>query len=294
MQSSRSKGIYMILVGASLWGASGTAVQYLFEQKHLSPDWLLMVRMIVAGLIMLIYDKYAGRDIWAIWRHPTHRYKIIIYAIIGMFMTQYGYFIAIQYGNAATATVLQYLMPVIVLVYSLWRTRHFPGKVEVTAVFLATMGTYLLVTKGNWDTLAISQQTLFWGILSAFAMAFYTLYPREMLKTYSSTMVIGWSMFIGGIFINVFLQPWPFTGIMDFGTVIGMTVLILFGTLIAFYCYLDSTKYIKASEVGALASVEPLSSVLLAIVILHVDFGLAEILGVACIISTVFLLARQK
>ena len=96
------------------------------------------------------------------------------------------------------------------------------------------------------------------------------------------SMVIGWSMFIGGIFINVFLQPWPFIGIMDFGTVIGMTVLILFGTLIAFYCYLDSTKYIKASEVGALASVEPLSSVLLAVVILHVDFGLAEILGVAC------------
>ena len=96
------------------------------------------------------------------------------------------------------------------------------------------------------------------------------------------------------IFINVFLKPWPFIGIMDFGTVIGMTVLILFGTLIAFYCYLDSTKYIKASEVGALASVEPLSSVLLAVVILHVDFGLAEILGVACIISTVFLLARQK
>lgn len=284
----------MILVGASLWGASGTAVQYLFEQKKLTPEWLLMVRMIVAGLIMLIYDKFAGRDIWAIWHHPSYRYKIIIYAIIGMFMTQYGYFIAIEYGNAATATVLQYLMPVIVLVYALLRTRRLPGKIEVAAVFLATMGTYLLVTRGNWDTLAISPQTLFWGILSAFAMAFYTLYPGDMLRTYSSTMVIGWSMFIGGIFINVFFHPWPFTGIMDLGTVIGMTVLILFGTLIAFYCYLDSTKYIKASEVGALASVEPLSSVLLAVVILHVDFGLAEMIGVACIIATVFLLARQK
>ena len=81
---------------------------------------------------------------------------------------------------------------------------------------------------------------------------------------------------------------------MDLSTILGMLVLILFGTVIAFYCYLDSTKYISHSEVGALASLEPLSSVILAVVLLNIDFGIAETMGVACIISMVFLLARQK
>ena len=294
MKNLRSKGISMIVLGASLWGASGTAVQYLFEQKHLSPEWLLMARMLLAGIILLTYDKCSKQDIWAIWRHPTHRYKIIIYALLGMFMTQYSFFLAIKNGNAATATVLQYLMPVIILIYSLFHTKRLPGRVEVVSVGLAMLGTYLLVTKGNWDTLAISPQTLFWGIMSAFAMTFYTLYPGEMLKSYSSTLVIGWSMFLGGCFICVVFHPWPFVGIMDLSTILGMLVLILFGTVIAFYCYLDSTKYISHSEVGALASLEPLSSVILAVVLLHIDFGIVETIGVACIISMVFLLARQK
>ncbi len=168
MENMRSKGMLMIVFGASLWGASGTAIQYLFEQKHLTPQWLLMARMMIAGVFMLLYAKIAKQDIWAIWYHKIYRYKIIFYAIIGMFMTQYSFFMAIKYGNAATATVLQYLMPVFVLFYSLLVTKRWPGKLETTSVFLAMLGTYMLVTKGNWETLEISERTLFWGILAAF------------------------------------------------------------------------------------------------------------------------------
>ncbi|MEG0830911.1 MAG: DMT family transporter [Acidaminococcaceae bacterium] len=291
---TRTKGIWMILVGGSLWGASGTAVQYLFETKHLTPEWLLMMRMMVTGILMLGYEFFRGGNLWALWQHPKHRFAIINFAVFGMICCQYFYFLAIKYGNAATATVLQYLMPVLVLLYSLWQWRRRPQQVEVISVGLAMLGTYLLITKGNWNALAISEETLFYGVLSAFAMAFYTIYPQEMLNYYSSTMVIGWGMLISGVLMNIFLSPWPFTGIFDWQTVLGMSVLIIFGTFIAFYCYLESTKYIKASEVGALASVEPLASVVLAMLFLHISFGPAELLGIACIIGTVFILARQK
>lgn len=284
----------MILCGASLWGASGTAVQYLFEYKKLTPEWLLMIRMMITGILMLGYEYCKGSDIWLVIRNRQDRFAIINFAVFGMICCQYFYFLAIKYGNAATATVLQYLMPVIVLVYFLWRTRRQPSNTELGSVIMALVGTYLLITKGNWASLAISGETLFYGILSAFAMAFYTIYPKKLLMKYSSTMVIGWGMFIAGILMNIFLQPWPFTGIFDWQTVCAMSVLIIFGTFIAFSCYLESTKYIKASEVGALASVEPLASVVLAVVVLDVDFGLVDTLGVFCIISTVFILARQK
>ena len=45
----------MVLGGASLWGASGVAVQYLFEVQHLDPTWLASVRMLIAGIIMLLF-----------------------------------------------------------------------------------------------------------------------------------------------------------------------------------------------------------------------------------------------
>lgn len=291
---NRRKGIVMVLCGASLWGASGVAVQYLFQSQQLDPTWLASVRMLVAGLIMLLFDWRSGKDVFMIWQKARYRKQLFLFGIFGMMGTQYTYYLAINYGNAATATVLQYLMPVIVLLYAVWKVRRKPSLMEMVSVLLAMLGTYLLITKGQWDHLAISRETLFWGILSAFAMAFYTIQPKELLSRYSSVSVIGWSMIIGGGILTFLRRPWPFKGIWDMNTFLALVAVVIFGTIIAFYTYLESTKYIKPSEVGALASVEPLASVVLSVILLNVEFGLPDSLGVACILGTVFLLSRQK
>lgn len=292
--NKREKGIFMVLCGASLWGASGVAVQYLFQYKLLDPTWLAGTRMLIAGFIMLVICSFSGEELMGPWRQPRYRKQLIVFGIFGMMATQYTYYLAINHGNAATATVLQDLMPVIVLLYSVWRARRSPSAIETVSVFLAMMGTYLLITKGRWDELAISPATAFWGVLSAFAMAFYTIQPGELLRRYSSSLVIGWSMVIGGGVLAVARQPWEFTGVWDWQTCLAMAAVIVFGTIIAFYTYLESTKYINPSEVGALASVEPLSSVVLSVALLKVDFGLPDWAGVACIMGTVLLLSRQK
>jgi drug/metabolite transporter (DMT)-like permease len=69
---------------------------------------------------------------------------------------------------------------------------------------------------------------------------------------------------------------------------------IIFGTLIAFYCYLESLKHISASEAIVLASAEPLSAAALSVLWLHVTFGWTEWLGTILIIATVFLLSQRK
>lgn len=47
------KGLSMVLLGAVLWGVSGTAAQVLFQHYGLNPGWLVTVRMSVAGLLLL-------------------------------------------------------------------------------------------------------------------------------------------------------------------------------------------------------------------------------------------------
>lgn len=293
-KQQRMKGIYMILLGGAMWGASGISVQFLFEQKYLRPDWLVLQRMLISGIVFLIWSRLGGTDIAAVWRDRGDRWRLLFYSVCGMFFTQYSYFITISLSNAPTATVIQYLMPVIVLLYSLLRYRRRPSASEVGAVMLAVLGTFLIVTRGDFSTLALSPRTLVWGLLSAFAMALYTVYPRGLLIKYSSTCIIGWSMLIGSAFVSIFLKPFPFSGIMDWGTAGGMTVLILFGTIIAFYTYLESTKYINPAEVGALSSVEPLTSVILGVLFMGLRPGLMEAAGMLCIIATVIILARKQ
>ena len=290
----RKKGIIMVLAGAPLWGASGVAVQYLFNAKHVTPEWVLTVRMFVTAILFLAVDKFQGQDVFGFWKKPGNCKEMLIFSFFGSLGMQLPFFIAIDMSNAPTATVLQYLMPVIVLFWCLYKNKQKPSKTEILAVFLAILGTYLLATKGNWTSLAISSEGLFWGILSAFGMAIYTVYPKKLLAENSSMSVLGWSSFVTGIYLLVLTWPFPTKGILDWQTWSAFGVLVFLGTFVSYFLYLESTKYIKPYEVSSLAAVEPLSSLVLAILLLGVKFILIDLVGVACIITTVILLARQK
>ncbi|PRR77812.1 putative inner membrane transporter YicL [Clostridium liquoris] len=291
----RVKGIVLAITGAMLWGVSGTVAQYLFQEKGFSAEWLVVIRLLVSGIILLVYSLIKGdKNIWKVWKTKHDRFSLVFYGIVGMIGVQYAYFAAIKYGNAATATILQYLSPVIITCYLAIRTRKMPNFREITAIALAMLGTFFIITKGDINSISISKLTLFWGIISAFAAAFYTLYPRYLLARWGSILTAGWGMLIGGIAFSFIHQPWDFTGEWSIGSIAAVIFVVLFGTIIAFCCYLQSLKYIKPTEASVLDSMEPLSAAFLSIVWLKVPLSIAEWFGTICIISTVIILSRAK
>ncbi|WML44435.1 EamA family transporter [Neobacillus sp. PS3-40] len=292
---SRSKGIILVLIAALFWGVSGTVAQYLFHQQGFSAEWLVDIRLLFSGVILLLFAYTVKKqNIWSIWKNKRDILALILFGIFGMLGVQYTYFIAILYGNAASATVLQYLAPVFITCFLCIQAKKFPAKYEIFAVLLALIGTFLLVTNGNIQTLSISKPAFFWGILSAFALAFYTLQPGGLLSKWGSLLIVGWGMLIGGIGFSFISPPWKFQGHWSVPSLFAVLFVVIFGTLIAFFCYLESTKYIRASETSLLACAEPLSAAFLAVVWLHVPFGLGEWIGTLCIILTIFLLSAVK
>jgi drug/metabolite transporter (DMT)-like permease len=291
----RGKGIVLVLIAATFWGVSGTVAQYLFQQQGFSTSWLVDIRLIFSGIGLLMFAHSSGKqNIWSIWRNKQDSIHLIVFGIIGMLGVQYTYFAAIQLGNAATATILQYLAPVIIACYLCFRAKVFPTKNEVIAIILALLGTFLLVTKGNIYSLSISGTAFFWGILSAFALAFYTLYPGSLLNKWGSLITVGWGMMIGGIGFSFIQPPWRFQGHWSLPSFLSVLFVVIFGTLIAFFCYMESLKYIRASEASLLACVEPLSAASLAVFLLHVPFSPAEWVGAFSIIATIFILSVVK
>ena len=47
------KGVALVALGALLWGGSGVAAQFLLQQKGFSTEWLVMMRMTLAGILLL-------------------------------------------------------------------------------------------------------------------------------------------------------------------------------------------------------------------------------------------------
>lgn len=293
-KSTIYKGFSLAIAAAILWGVSGTLAQFLFQKREINVEWLITVRMLLSGICLLSFAKTSERaPIFEIWKTKNDRLQLLAFSMFGMLAVQYTYFAAIKHSNAATATVLQYAGPIIIAIYLAFKHKRLPSLLELFAIILAIIGTFLLVTNGNINTLAISNTALFFGLASAVSLAIYTLMPITLLSKHKSSVVIGWSVLCGGIAFSFMKAPWDIQGVWDTKTYLFTALIILFGTVFPFYFYLTSVKLIGGQKASLLASAEPLSATLLAVSWLHVPFSLWDWIGTFCIIATVFILSKK-
>lgn len=294
--SDKLKGIILAITAAVLWALCGIATQILFKDSRISSEWLVEVRLMLSGLLLIIYGLIKNKNnLIKVWNDRTDIKQLVIFSFLGMTGMQYTYFMAIKEGNAASATVLQFLCPVIIVCFLIIYKRKIPQKLELLAIGTALTGTFLFVTKGNINSFSISVPAFSWGIASAFAMAFYTLQPKKLLDKYDSPSIVGWAMIIGGIVFNIIHPIWDFDmGILTIKSVLYILFIVIFGTLLSFLSYLQSLKYIEPSIASLLCSVEPLSASVLSIFIFGAMFGSVQWIATLLIISTVFILSKSK
>lgn len=120
---------------------------------------------------------------------------VLIYAFFGLALCQLTYYLTIEYSNAGTATVLQYMAPVIILAITCFCDKRVPFANEVICMILALSGVFFLATHGSLNSLALSPKALIIGIISAFTVVVYNMQPARLLKKHSpvvlSTLLLG-------------------------------------------------------------------------------------------------------
>ena len=292
MKKNDNTGMLSTFVGGTLWGINGVMGNYLFLNKNVTTPWLIPYRLILAGFLLLSYLYYKkGSKIFDILKNPKDLLQIVLFGLIGMLGTQYTYFSAIQFSNAAIATVLTYFGPTLVLIYMCLREKRKPLKYEIVSICLSSFGVFLLATHGDITSLQISFKALVWGILSALSVVFYTVQPESLLKKYGASIVVAWGMMIGGIFITFVAKPWNISVIFDFVTFLVLMLIIVFGTIIAFILYLTGVNIIGPTKASIIACIEPVAATICAILFLGVTFDFLDVIGFICIISTIFIVA---
>lgn len=292
--SHYKSGVLFTVVGALLWGISGTSGQFLLQQRGLTSGWLVAVRMLMAGLIllMLCYKK-EKEAIFRVWKDKRDRRDLFLFAALGLSFCQYTYFATISHSNAGTATVLQFLAPVLIMVYLSFKNSRLPRPAEMTAIIFAVAGIFLLATHGRFDSLSTSKEALTYGLLSAVAVVIYNLQPVRLIKTYGTLLSLGWGMLIGGILLSIMYQPWRIIGTWDIAAFASLLVIILFGTVISFSLYLEGVQRIGATVGSLLSSAEPLSATFLSVFWLGTSLHWTDLVGIVLILSTVFLLTLK-
>lgn len=295
--SSKKTGFVLVITGAVFWGISGTVSKKLFQHGAIDVNWLVTVRLLVAGVLLLaIQGLMRDRSqIWGVWKKRKPAVQLMVFGLFGMLAVQYTYMASIQRGNAAVATLLQDLAPVMIILYSILRRRMTLTRKEVLAIWLALAGCFLLLTNGSVTRLSVPAAAMVWGVLSGIAVAFYTLYAVPLLKQFDSLVIVGWAMIIGGSGLSFIHPPWQ----IDRNNLtpeiwLYLLFVILFGTMIAFWFYIESLQSLSPKETSLLGSLEPLSAVVTTVFWLKEPFGVFQWLGTGCIIGLVLLLALNQ
>lgn len=294
-EKSYTAGVLMVIVGGIMWGCSGTAGEYLFSHSDLTTLDFTCYRELIAGALILGWCLlHRDPGIRGIWKDRKDVLQLICYSFFGLIMVQFAYMNAIAHSNAGTATVLQNLGAVMIMLLSCLKAKRLPRKKELLCLFLAVFGTWLIATGGNPAQMLISPQGLLWGLLTACGVVAYTLIPMQIISKWGANAVLAWGLIIGGGTLTIVVRPWarivPLTA-LDWGAA---AIIILFGTGLAFNLYLGGANIIGPVKASMLATTEPLTATLLSFALLGTKFEVAALLGFACIMATVLLLAKPE
>lgn len=288
-------GIILTLLGATLWGVSGTSVQFIGNFRNMNLEWLLTMRLITAGLLTVLYGWIRqGNAIFNVFRNWRDTLGLVIFGVFGMALCQYTYFRSIVIAGAGIATVLQYLAPSMIIIYLLVRYGKRPSTGEIISVILALVGTICLMGNNGFSFKSFRSDVLFWGLLSAVGVAVYSVSPVRLLATYGTIPIVGFGMLLSGLVAAVLFQQPHSYATWDVWTVVGCFNVVFLGTIVSFNAYLEGVKRIGAVPGSILSSIEPISAAFFGWALLGNQFNWIGILGMAMIIATVIIIALEK
>lgn len=288
-------GIILTLLGATLWGVSGTSVQFVGNFRNMNLEWLLTMRLITAGLLTVLYGWIRqGNAIFNVFHNWRDTLGLVIFGVFGMALCQYTYFRSIVIAGAGIATVLQYLAPSMIIIYLLMRYGKRPSTGEIISVILALVGTICLMGNNGFSFESFRSDVLFWGLLSAVGVAVYSVSPVRLLATYGTIPIVGFGMLLSGLVAAALFQQPHSYATWDVWTVVGCFNVVFLGTIVSFNAYLEGVKRIGAVPGSILSSIEPISAAFFGWALLGNQFNWVGILGMAMIIATVIIIALEK
>ena len=288
------RGIFCTLVGGIGWGFSGACGQYLFTFQDVRPDWLTVVRMLIAGILLCITFFPKNRLVMMpLFTPGVHWFWLLLYAMGGLMISQFGYLTAVQYTNSGTATMLIYFNPVFILTAVCLIQSRRPTQREILAVLCAFAGTFFVATHGDINHLAISSQGLLWGLASALGIAVYTILPARFLSKFPTQALMGVGMLLGGLITAILIDLPAIDFHLDWHGVVALILIVLLGTIVAFMLYMQGVADLGSVKASMIACVEPISAAVFSVLFFNTHFVLMDYLGFSLIIATIFILGRR-
>ncbi|MFS8096865.1 EamA family transporter [Lentzea alba] len=143
--ASKSTGLIAAAVSFISFGTSGAFVKPLLDADW-SPAAAVTARALLAGLVLLPFVVFSLRGRWSLLLQA--RWPVLGMGVVGVAITQVLYFAAIQRIPVATALLIEFLAPLLLVGFTWAVSRRTPAPVVLVGSVLAVGGLVLVIGPG--------------------------------------------------------------------------------------------------------------------------------------------------
>jgi drug/metabolite transporter, DME family len=292
------RGYAYIAAATFLWGIAATLGRAAFTGRLLpagqalqpiDPLILSQSRTTISFLVLLPILQW--RRGWSNLRLPAADFgQIVLLGVLGVAASNYLYYLAIQRTNVATAIILQYTAPVLVLLYMVVRGLQKATLQRIAAVGLAVAGSALaigIVGAGGFrlDPVGVSA-----AMLAAVSFAFYNVAGHRILARYDRWIVLLYTTFSAGAFWMVVNPPWKLVAAHYSG--LQWSFLLVFAAvsvLAPFSLYFAGLQHLEPTRAIVASCLEPVFSIVLAAILLGEALRPIQTLGIVVVLAAIMI-----
>lgn len=284
---SQKFGIMLVLISGIMWGFSGVIGQYIFLNSTMNSVQLSIIRQFVSGIILLMISVIKkDKKLFSVWKSGKRICSFLFFSLTGILGLQLTYFLAIEYSNAATGTIIQFTYIIMILVYTAIVLHNKPKSYETVAVLCAFCGIFLIATHGQLNSLAVSKESLIWGLSSAVCFTIYCLYPQKLYDDFGLINVIGWGSVLSSILLAVTTGTYRLPEVPANIILLSVAVAII-GSLFPFVLYGIGIRILGSVKASLFVTVEPVTSAVLTWLCFKTKFVLPDIIGFVLILGAI-------
>ncbi|HYY22975.1 MAG TPA: EamA family transporter [Thermoleophilaceae bacterium] len=285
------RGYALAAAGATMWAMNGNLARYLLDDG-VSAVRLAQLRSAGSWLLLLFGLGLARRDLIPVRRRELPALAFL--GIAGLALVHATYFVAIQHLEIGVAVTIQYLAPLVLLVWlRLVHGRRLPPSLW-GAVALSVVGCFFVVRAYHAGALDGV------GVAAAFAamitFAIYMVGSERAGHRHEPVTTLFWAFGFASLFWAV-VEPWWSFPFGQFGSarhILLAAGVVVVGTLLPFICMVAALRHIPAPRAAVVATLEPVLAAVFAEFLHDERLAAVQIAGGLAVVAAVLWVQARR
>ncbi|MGD0990190.1 MAG: EamA family transporter [Candidatus Sulfotelmatobacter sp.] len=304
-QSHSLRGYLYIASAAFLWGISaalGRAVftgRFVLSSAALRPiDPLILSQARATFSLLVLFPALAFARGWQRIKLPARDLAhCFLLGTLGVAVSNYFYYVAIERTSVAIAIIVQYTAPVWVLIYVVARGQQKLTAQRILAVALAVVGIALVIDilrVRSGSALHLDLYGILAALLASFSFAFYNVSGHRILARYDRWRVLVWTLASAAAFWLIVNPPWKVAQAHYVAAQwLFLFVFSMISVLGAFSLYFLGLQHLEPSRAIITSCLEPVFSIVLAALLLGEVLRPIQTLGIIFVLAAIVIVQRS-